>query len=92
MKATINGKRYNTANCETLGEVDHYNNGNFSGTTYLLRDDNGQLLVHTDSNGQDIYIRDNLEAWEDSAMEIDDFRLDDDQEKRCSELGLIEIV
>ncbi len=92
MKATVNGKRYDTAKCEELGEVDHYNNGNYSGTTRLLRADNGQLLVHTDANGQDCYLRDNLEVWEDSAMEIDSFRLDDDQEKRCRELGLIEII
>ena len=92
MKATINSKRYNTANCETLGEIDHYNNGNYSGTTYLLRANDGQLLVHTDSNGQDLHIQSNLESWEDSMMEIDAFKLDDDQEKRCVELGLIEIV
>lgn len=93
MKATINGKRYDTAKCEKLGERDHYNWSNtYSGTTYLLRASDGELLVWTNANGQDLYISNNLELYEDSDWSIDDFEMDDDQEERCAELGLVELV
>jgi len=44
MKTTINGKRYNTDTCEDLGHRAHYNNGNHSGSTYLLRAKDGTFL------------------------------------------------
>lgn len=93
MRATINGKRYNTARCETLGERDHYNWSNtYSGTTYLLRASDGELLVWTDANGQDLYCWDELGLFEGSNWSIDDFAMNEDQEARCVELGLIEEV
>lgn len=94
MKATINGKRYNTDKCEVLGEHDHYNHSNnYSGTTRLLRAADGELLVWTDANGQDLYLSDALYAFPgDSDWTINDFDMDDEQEERCAELGLITIV
>lgn len=94
MKDTINGKRYDTARCEVLGEHDHYNSSNtYSGTTSLLRAADGKLLVWTDANGQDLYLSDALYAFPgDSDWTIDDFEMDEDQEARCAELGLIEVI
>jgi len=93
MKTTINNKRYDTAKCETLGEHDHYNNGNYSGTTYLERASDGQLLVHTKSNGQDCYLKDDLRAFDSHFDDsVDDYDLTDEQEARCAELGLIDII
>ena len=90
MKATIDGKRYDTNKCEVLGEIDHYNSRNtYSGTTHLVRASNGQLLVWRYTNGQDCYLRDSVCKWEDSELTIDDFELDEKQEARCVELGLI---
>lgn len=94
MKKTIDGKRYDTNRCEILGRHDHHSHsGNYSGTTSLVMAPNGKLLIWTDSNGQDCYLRDDLYAF-DSAENwtIDDFDMDEMQEKRCAELGLIEIV
>ena len=93
MNATINGKRYNTEACEVLGSRDAYNNGNYSGCTSLLRANNGALLLHIYSNGQDIWRNDSLSAWPgDSGIAIDDFKMSEEQERRCAELGLIEII
>ena len=93
MKATINGKRYDTDKCHTLAEYDHYNNGNWIGTTSLIEASNGTLLVHTDSNGRDGWLRDCLFAWDspDHDITIDSFDTIKDEE-RMVELGLIEIV
>jgi len=92
MKATINGKRYDTAKCEELGSYDTYNNGNYSGTVTLLRASNGQLLVWADTNGQDCFRHDYLVAWDSSDIRIDSFDLTPEQTKRCAELGLIEVI
>lgn len=94
MKATIDGKRYDTDRCEILGEHDHHSHsGNYSGTTRLVRAKDGRLLLWTDSNGQDLYLRDCLRPFDtDESWSVDDFDMDDDQEKRCAELGLLEIV
>lgn len=93
MKATVKGKRYDTSKCEVLGLIDHYNHSNtYSGTTRLLRASDGQLLVWCDANGQDLHLSDYVDDWGDSNLSIDDFTMDDEQEQRCAELGLIEIV
>ena len=91
MKATLNGTRYDTQTCEELGSYDHQNNGNYSGTTYLLLAKDGKYLVHTDSNGQDCYLPDSLSVWDPGEDSIDGFRLSEDEEKRCEELGLIKV-
>lgn len=94
MKATINGKRYNTDKCEVLGVHRHYNyNNNYSGTTRLLRAADGKLLIWTDANGQDLYLSDALYAYPGySDWAIEDFEMDEGQEARCAELRLITIV
>ena len=89
MKVTIKGKRYDSDMCEELGEYNHYNNGNESGTTYLLRAEDGTLLSYTDSNGQDCFLSDSMEVFDGN---IDFYEMSEDQEKRCAELKLIEIV
>lgn len=90
MKATINGKRYDTNSCEELGSFDHYNYSNtYSGTTHLLRAKDGVLLEHTNSNGQDLYLSDSLVIFD---GDVDRYNLTDEQEKRCAELGIIELV
>ena len=93
MKATINGKRYDTDKCYTLAEFDHRNNGNYSGTTSLIEASNGTLLVHVDSNGQDCWLQDCLFAWDspDHYLTIDSFDTIKDEE-RLVELGLLEVV
>jgi len=91
MKTTINGKRYDSKKCEELAELDHYNNGNYSGTTYIERASDGQLLLHTISNGQDSYLTDAFYAPE-GPINWEGYEMNEDQEKRCAELGLIEIV
>ncbi len=94
MKAIINGKLYNTAKCEVLGKHAHYNHSNnYSGTTRLVRAADGKLLIWTDANGQDVYLSDALYAYPSyNDWTIDDFEMDEDQTKRCAELGLITIV
>lgn len=94
MKATIDGKRYDTNKCEVLGTHDHHNySGNYSGTTRLLRASDGTLLLWTDTNGQDCHLCDDLRLFnEDETWSIDDFDLNDEQEARCMELGLIKVV
>lgn len=90
MKATINGKRYDTDRCEVLAERDHYDHSNtYSGTTRLLRAGDGTLLEHTRSNGRDIYLADALREYDGS---IDSYDLTDAQEARCAKLGLITLV
>ena len=91
MKATINGKRYDSDNCHTLASYDHQNNGNYSGTTYLIEASNGELLKHTNSNGQDCYLRNSLFIWDSHQAPIDEF--DDLKDKeRLVQLGIIEII
>jgi len=93
MKTTIDGNRYDTDNCEVLGSRDCYNsNNNYSGSVDLLIAKNGTYLVYGNSNGQDCYFNDFLYLFSDSDYSIDDFDLDEDQEKKCAELGLIKII
>ena len=93
MKATIDGKRYDTDNCHTLAEFDHRSDGIYSGTTSLIEASNGKLLVHTDSNGQDCWLNDCLFAWDSPDHDLTIDRFDDiKDEKRLVALGLLEIV
>ena len=63
MKLIHEGKRYDTAKCTVLAGVDHYSHSNnYSGTTYLLRASDGQLLLHTESNGQNCYLSNDVNA------------------------------
>lgn len=98
MRATINGKRYDTDRCEILGEKACRDcSNNYCGTSYLLRASDGTLLVHQASNGQSchfnngVYLFDN-ECCGMSGNEIDAYDLTPEQEKRCEELGILTIV
>jgi len=92
MKATINGNRYNSESCEKLAERYHYSHGNCSGMTVLLRAKNGEYLEHTDTNGEDLYLRDLLEISEDIQEFLNFAAISDEQEARLVELGLLKIV
>ena len=94
MKTTVNGKRYNSDTCEDLGAYDHHSNGNYSGTTHLLRAKNGAYLAWTNSNGQDGYLCDDLHVIEDCELDemVDSIRPSEDQEARLIGHGLIEVV
>jgi len=93
MKATIGGKRYNSSTCEVLAENDlHSYSHNYAGTVSLLRAGNGELLVWCNSNGQDWSIQDYLVLMAEAGRSIDYFDMNDEQEARCVELGLTEIV
>jgi len=92
MKATIDGKRYNTETCERLASFDHSNNGNYSGTSALYVAKDGVLLVKTTSNGQDLYLHDNLAICENPAAWLEGVELDDIEEERVIELGILEAV
>lgn len=94
MKITSNGKRYDTANCETIAKRDHYNNGNYSGTTRLMRATNGAWLLWCNTNGQDCYLTDSISViGEDNVREnLDSMKMDAEQEKLAVKYGLIEII
>lgn len=93
MKATVYGKRYDTDKCEVLGTIDHHSsNGNYSGTTSLIRASNGELLIWCDSNGQDLHMHSYVCSFYGSGRVIDEFAMTDEQEAKCAALGLIEIV
>ena len=93
MKATINGRRYNTDKCEVICTTEHHTaSGNFSGSTKLLRASDGMYLIWRDSNGEDCHIGSFLCRWDRAACPIDDFDMTDEQEARCAELGLIMVI
>ncbi len=75
MVEIINRKRYDTATAIKIAEKDHYNNGNYSGTTYLMASKNGSLFKYRDTNGQDCHLQD--EIWLDE--EIDGFNIIDEE-------------
>ena len=95
MKKTINGVRYNTENCEVLGEKTvNYNGYNYDGDWLLLLAPNKVLLLYYDKRGTDCNTSSMLVLFEAQnehgpSLTIDDFELDENQEKRCQELGLI---
>ena len=91
MKATYNGRRFDSDKCETLAERNHYNNGNYSGTTYIMRASDGQMLIYRWTNGQDCYLTNAFFAPTDP-IDWERYDMSDEQEARCAELGLIEIV
>lgn len=88
MKTINNGKHYNSDKCERLAERNHYNNGNYAGTTYIVRASDGQLLILCDSNGQDCYYTNDFYAPYEE-IDFDGYDMDEVQLARCVELGLI---
>jgi len=89
MTTVQNGKLYDSKKMEELTSRDRHNNGNYSGTTSLMRASDGTLWEHTYSNGQDLYLRDCLSAFE---GDIDSYNPTDEQIPRLAQLGLITIV
>jgi hypothetical protein len=59
MKTIINGKRYDSSTAIKIAEKKHYNNG-YSGTTYIMVSPKGNLFAYTHSNGQDLYLENNV--------------------------------
>jgi len=53
MKKIIDGKLYNSDAAEILATRTHYNNGNYSGTTYLMLTKSNNIFCYTNANGQD---------------------------------------
>jgi hypothetical protein len=93
MKATINGKRYDSEKCEKLAERDHRSHSNnYSGTTYLLRASDGKFLLHTSANGQDWHVQNDLRECDDPGEFLNSADINDDQESRLVELGLLKII
>lgn len=98
MRSTINGVRYDTSDCRKLASFNHYSNNLYAGSTSLLEAGDGNILVWTDSNGQDGYLHDSLDSWEDwktdreygNMKAIDLFNQIDD-EARLVALGLLTI-
>ena len=92
MKIIHNGKRYNSAKCEKLAERDHYSHSNnYSGTSYIVRATDGQLLILTNANGQDCWTT-NCFYVPEGEISFDGYYMNDEQVARCVELGLIEDV
>lgn len=76
MQQIIDGKRYNSETGRVIAERNHYNNGNYSGTTYLKVSPSGNLYKHTWSNGQDCYLSDAI--WIDD-LDIDGYTITDEE-------------
>jgi hypothetical protein len=89
MKETIDGIRYNTADCETLASRDVYDNGNYKATISLELAPDGEYLQHVDAVARDYNWRDSLRVCEDPSEWLDGVDLTDEQEARLIELGLI---
>jgi hypothetical protein len=94
MKTNYQGKRYNSETMEEIAFRDHHNNGNYSGTTRLMRAKDGTYWLITTANGQDCYLNSELYhcmvGWE--IDELDMMTMSDEQEARAVELGLLKIV
>jgi hypothetical protein len=84
MKEIINGKRYDTETATKIAETDHYNNGNYSGTSYIGVTPKGNLFSWTESNGQDCYLSDSI------GLEIDIDGMDIIDEELAVKYNLIE--
>ncbi|MBM3712577.1 MAG: hypothetical protein FJW56_03965 [Actinobacteria bacterium] len=90
MKTIHNNKRYDSDKCEVLAELDFYDNNNYSGTRYIVRASDGQILIHQSSNYQDSSFVDDFYPIE--IINFDGYTMNDEQTKRCIELGLIENI
>lgn len=79
MKASINGRVYNTATMAEICSKSAYNNGNYSGSTQICKTRTGLYAVVVTSNGQDCYRESYIRAIEKEAIAdfIDGWRLDD---------------
>ena len=91
MKKVIAGIIYNTEKMIGLCSYCHHNNGNYSGTTRLYKANNGKYVSVTETNGQDLYLCDQMLIIESNDLNdvIDRCDLSADQEKYLIELGII---
>jgi len=91
MKKIINGIIYDTDNCKTIVSKDHYTCGsnNYSGETSLIVAPDGQLLLHTNSNGQDCWLTNCLSVCEDPGEFIEGLSPSDAEIHRLFEHGLL---
>jgi hypothetical protein len=62
MKKVIGGKVYDTETMRRLCDKSAYNNGNYSGSTWIGQTSGGNYAVVTTSNGQDLYRESNITA------------------------------
>jgi len=91
MKATINSKRYNTDNLDVCGHRDHYNNGTYSGTTYLGVHQDGTVIVWTVANGNDLWVTDGIHEA-DASDQIDQYDMTEAEEANAIKHGLITLA
>ncbi len=62
MKKIIEGLIYNTETAAEIYESDAYNNGTYAGSDTLYKTKHGAYFVAVDSNGQDCWRTDNIQA------------------------------
>jgi len=91
MKTVINGKVYDTDTMTTLVSNSTYHNGNYSGQSSICKTPGGCYCYVTESNGQDLYRRNSIEAVaKDQITEyIDGWRLDDEELNALLEEGIV---
>jgi len=93
MKVTKDGKRYDSDKMETIAERSLYSHSNnYAGSRCLKRASDGTYWSVTESNGQDCHITDDIYPIENPVAFIEYLAMDDDQETRAVELGLITII
>lgn len=91
MKVTINGKRYDTNKLDICGHQSHYNNGTPSGDSYIGVHADGTVICWTESNGNDIWVSDEVHAA-DGTDSIDDYKMTDEEEQNAIKHGLIKLA
>lgn len=80
MKTVINGRIYNTDTMTTLCRRTAYHDGNEAGETRICKTRSGHYALVIDSNGQDLYRQDSIEAIQkqDIPNHIDGWNITDD--------------
>lgn len=93
MKATIDGKRYDTERCEKLAQFDLRTTSNdYAGNKTLFLAKDGTYLVEVDANGHDGWLQNDLYECESTTEFLEGIDLTDEEEQRLVELGLIQVV
>jgi len=94
MKINFENKRYDSEKCKSLAHTEHFNNGNYSGTTYLMVASDGEFLFYRETNGQDLHLDDIFYRVNINDMErlLNNMDMSEDEEKLAVELNLIELV
>ena len=91
MKASINGRLYNTDTMTTLCGKPAYNNGNYCGETSIRKTRSGLYAVVVTSNGQNLYRESYIRAIDkDKIAEfIDGWQLDDGETSTLIAEGIL---